>query len=172
HGSLADAFRPANPGTITLNDVRICESTGGVPRGLVPPWNVADESVHQPVSLPVGGSITCTSSYVLAQQHVDDGSIRVLPEADSSRTSPSRVYLTTDIPRNPAITIEAVPVGVPVDGFNAGDIATFTITVTNSGDVTLRNGEVSVSAGAMQFDCAHLADPLGHRLPQLEIGRA
>lgn len=170
HGSIAYTFTATNTGTITLNDVSIYESTGGIPLGLVLACTIDDESVQQPVSLPVGGSITCTSSYVLAQQHVDDGSIRVLPEADSSRTSPSRVYLTTDIPRNPAITIEAVPVGVPVDGFNAGDLATFTITVTNSGDVTLRNGEVSVSAGAMQFDCAHLADPLGHRLPQLAPG--
>ncbi|WP_338226204.1 DUF7507 domain-containing protein [Algoriphagus confluentis] len=137
-------FTVTNTGNVTLSDITVTDPLVTVNGG--------------PISLAPGASdnTTFTATYVLTQEDIDNG--YVVNTALAKGTSPNGVEVEdessdptpvensstecetcteTVIPQNPAIQVVKSDNGAQVDG--AGDVITYTLTVTNTGNVTLTN---------------------------------
>jgi uncharacterized repeat protein (TIGR01451 family) len=122
----------ANTGNVTLDSVAVTDDTAG--------------SVTCPgTTLASGEVMLCTATVVLSQTDVDLGSVTNIASVEGSlgATVVSDGASTT-IPLDPEPGISVVKVGiiddsvvVPVGRADAGDMANYSITVTNSGNVTL-----------------------------------
>lgn len=132
------SFKVTNTGNVVLKDVAVTDT------------KVA------PVTCPAGdlnpgASKTCTAtSYPLSQADVDAGS--VVNTATATGKTPQGVTLTaqdsvtTPVPSLPAIDLHKAASAVSdvdANGIDAGDQVTYTLTVTNTGNVTLNPVTVS-----------------------------
>ncbi len=117
----------SNTGNVTLSNVLVQDPLTGL-----------DVNVG---TLNVGASTAVNTDYVVTQADVDAGS--VLNTALTTGDSPDGEDPTdeteeeTPIERNPSIQVSKTDNGAVVDG--AGDVITYTITVSNTGNVTLSN---------------------------------
>ena len=122
------SFTITNTGTVTLDPVTVTDPLPGL------------SAISSPATLLAGGAdMTCTATYVITQADIDAG--QVDNEADVSGTRwPTGPDVTDDDPhseptvRNPDIDIDKTPASQIV---RPGETATFTIEVTNTGNVTL-----------------------------------
>ena len=121
------SFTITNSGTVTLDPVTVTDPLPGL------------SAISCPATLLAGGAdMTCTATYVITQADIDAG--QVDNEADVSGTPPTGPDVTDDDPhseptvRNPDIDIDKTPASQIV---RPGETATFTIEVTNTGNVTL-----------------------------------
>ncbi|MGO4263764.1 DUF7507 domain-containing protein, partial [Lysobacter sp. TAB13] len=99
-------------------------------------------------ALPAGGlnpsqTLTCTANYTVTQADLDAGSLTNIASAtDGTTTSPTDT-VTITATRNPAMTlVKSQPTNADNDGSGTvtiGDVLTYTITATNTGNVTLNN---------------------------------
>ena len=118
-----------------------------------------------PATLAPGESTTCTGSYTVTQGDIDgmgggDGKIDNTATANSDQTNP--VEASEDVPIMGTPDLDVVKVATDVDGDTdniiadkAGDIINYTITVTNSGTVTLTNVTVDDDlTGTVDAPCA------------------
>src|SRR5206468_3549824 len=103
---------------------------------------VTDPLTGDPVSadtLAVGASEDLSASYTLLQADIDTPagphSITNTATADSDQTDPTDSSVDTPIDYAPGISVEKKADVASVD--SAGDIITYTITVENTGDVSL-----------------------------------
>lgn len=174
--SVADiityTYTVSNTGNVTLYDVGVDESsatftgTGILP---APSWMSGGADIDgdaDALDLAVGsGTIIFTATYALTQEDIDAGMVanqavaEGSPEVgdpvkdDSDDDSPSEDEETVvEIPEAPAISIVKgsslnIAFEKPEDDVNAGDIITYTYVVTNTGNVTLDNIDVSEPGG-------------------------
>ena len=105
-------------------------------------------------TLVPGGSLICTGSYTVTQADIDnngggDGDIDNTATADSAQTEPVTDSAAVPLGQSPALSIEKTVTAVDGDTSapflvdEAGDVISYSILVTNAGNVTLT--EVSVS---------------------------
>ncbi|WP_338221301.1 DUF7507 domain-containing protein [Algoriphagus sp. oki45] len=153
--TISYTFTVTNTGNVTLSNITVTDPLVTVSGG--------------PISLAPGASdnTTFTATYVLTQDDINAG--YVVNTALAKGTSPKGVEVedessdptpveepSTDcetctetvIPQNPAIQVIKTDNGAQVDG--EGDVITYTLTVTNTGNVTLTN--VTVQDPLTQLD--------------------
>ena len=151
-----------NKGNVTLNSLTISDTIkdgNGANLSLDgPPSFVSATTSSTSTTLQVGGTATFTVNYTIDQQAVDSG--RVENSALGTASSPSGVQTSDtsddgddsdgDIDDDPTITLlTATPTLVVTksavlndpdsNGVDLGDTITYTIVVTNTGDLTLSN---------------------------------
>ena len=110
--------------------------------------------VNTGFTINVGGSLTCTGTYTVTQADIDnngggDGDIDNTVTADSEETGPDTASEDVPIIRNPELNVVKTATGVDADTtppFSvdaAGDVITYSIVVTNTGNVTLTGVSVN-----------------------------
>ena len=95
-------------------------------------------------SLAPGGTITCSASHAVTQDEINAGTaIANTATADSAETAPVAANASVSVSQSPALTITKA--GVVADGTADadGDVVDYTITVTNTGNMTLTGVAVS-----------------------------
>ncbi len=98
-------------------------------------------------TLAVSASMTCTGTYAVTQADIDAGLVYNMASADSNETGPATDDNTQPLPQNPAIRIVKGP---ELQKVAEGATVTFNITVTNTGNVSLTNVDVT---DALAPDC-------------------
>jgi hypothetical protein len=159
--TITYTFTVTNTGNVTLTNVTLVDSVGGVTitGGPIP-------------VLPVGAvdSTTFTGSYTITQADIDAGTF--LNVATVTGTPPVGPPVSDDddhdepLPQNPAIDL--IKTGVfqdeNGDGYaDVGETITYTFTVTNTGNVTLTNVTLVDSVGGVTIT--------GGPIPVLPVGR-
>ena len=135
---LTYSFEIANTGNIAINDIAIDDDLHGLSNIFID-WKGHDRS------LPAGSSVTGTATYTVTQEDVDSGKIKntaTVTGTDShggSLTASSSA--STGIERNPAIrTVKtADKTSITGDAAKPGTEIGYTVKITNTGNVTLRN---------------------------------
>ena len=129
-------FRIANEGNLTVNNVTLSDLSPGVSDPVCTTPNGS-------VSLAPGGVLECTATYVATQADFDAG--RVLNNATVTGTRPDGTALTPGESGNATLTIptdsgSALSIDKTADVASVsviGDQVNYTITTTNTGNVTL-----------------------------------
>nr|WP_277352197.1 isopeptide-forming domain-containing fimbrial protein [Knoellia sp. DB2414S] len=140
--SITYAFAVTNTGNQTLSTVTVADARLGVTGLACAP------------TLAPGDTATCTATYTLTQADLDAGVVR--NTATATATPPGGATPVTDdatatstLPTSPGIAIDKVAGEPTVSGgrlgttTDAGDTITYTLTVTNTGTVTLRDVEIT-----------------------------
>ena len=113
-----------NTGEVTLTGVTVSDSL------------ITDLSCTWPGAagtLEPGASVTCTGSHTVTQAEADTGKVDNTATADSNETGPVSAEYAVPVVGSPAIDIVKGEDGTVASGADY----TWTITVTNTGDVTL-----------------------------------
>ncbi|WP_420915629.1 DUF7507 domain-containing protein, partial [Algoriphagus confluentis] len=114
-----------NTGNVTLTDVTITDPLTGL-----------DQNIG---TLAPGESETITTTYTVTQQDVDRGSVTNLATATGTDPDGGETEGTDEIEvtgeKNPAIEIEKTTTTTSFD--EEGDVIEYSLTVTNTGNVTL-----------------------------------
>ncbi|MCB8925923.1 MAG: DUF11 domain-containing protein [Ardenticatenaceae bacterium] len=130
---LTYTFTTTNTGNVTLNGVTIVDPLPGL--------SVLSCDQTQPATLAVGGTLTCTATYIVMQADVDAGAVNNTATADSDQTGPDTDSETVSVPQNPALVLDKALFGyADEDGSGTvtlNDVLTYTFTTTNTGNVTL-----------------------------------
>lgn len=119
-----------------------------------------------PAALNAGASGSCTATYTVTQADIDGG--RLTNEAQASARLPSTLPVVSPLASVSSAAVQSAALSliktVDTDSFEAvGEVLTFTLTVTNSGNVTLPEAEVidaAPGAGAFDLDCPDLPGTL------------
>jgi len=114
-----------NTGNITLTGVTVTDNSAVV--GTCTPV--------QPSILAPGESMTCPASHVVTQGDVNNGLYVNTATADSNETPPSDDSALVEISQNPALGI--VKSEITNGPYSLGATITYSIVVTNTGDVAL-----------------------------------
>src|SRR5690606_9687007 len=98
-------------------------------------------------SVPVSGTCTLIGTYTVTAADVTTGSITNTGTGDSDETGPDTDVLVTPVVGSPALnTVKTLTGNADGDGSGTvtqGDVLTYAITVTNTGNVALNNVVVS-----------------------------
>ena len=129
---VAYTVTAANVGNVTLTGVTVSDPKLGTPV-CVPP---------QPASLAPGAQMVCTGTYTLTQADVNNGQVVNTATADSDQTPPSQTTVTVPLPQASALTLAKtgtldMTVVAPANRADVGDRVDYTLTATNTGNVTL-----------------------------------
>jgi uncharacterized repeat protein (TIGR01451 family) len=132
-----------NTGHVTLTNVTVTDSLGG--------------TLATGLTLAPGAVLTFNPTYTLTQADVDtkgggDFDIDNTATVTSTEAGPASDAATVPLQYSPAVTIDKAFTGVTGGNGNtvadfAGDILHYTVTVTNTGHVTLTNVTVTDSLG-------------------------
>ena len=122
--TLTYTITATNTGTATLTNVVVADALI-TPTGGTTPC----------ASLAPAGTCTLVGTYVVTQANVDAGQILNTGTADSDETAPVSDPNTVPVPQNPALTVVKVADKATVSV--VGEVITYTITVTNTGNVSL-----------------------------------
>ena len=160
-----------NTGNVTLTNVALTDTFvdgNGNPLTLTGPTFVSSDLGSLEGTLQVGETATYTATYVITQSDVDAGGVSNSVVADGDSPAGTTVSDTSDdgddldgntsddptettISQDPMLTIEKTSsLDLGADGIaTVGDIITYTYTVTNTGNVTLF--DVNVTEDAADF---------------------
>ena len=105
-------------------------------------------------ALAPGATVTCTGTYTVTQADIDDngggdGDIDNTATADSDQTGPESDSAAVPLDQTPALSIEKTVTGVDADTTApflvdaAGDVISYSILVTNTGNQTLTGVSVA-----------------------------
>ncbi|MDD3527132.1 MAG: hypothetical protein PHX39_09315, partial [Bacteroidales bacterium] len=94
-------------------------------------------------SVAPAGTCTLTGTYVVQQADMDAGQIVNTGTGNSDETDPVTSQVTTTIVQEPAMTIAKTLDTDISAGVMAGDVLTYTVRITNTGNITLHNVVVS-----------------------------
>ncbi|MBK1644967.1 hypothetical protein CKO25_09955, partial [Thiocapsa imhoffii] len=129
---LSYTVTATNDGTVTLAEVVVSDNR-------ITPASATCASVAP------GATCVLTGSYTVTQTDVDAGAVVNTAAAQSDQTDPVEDTLTTAIETDPALELEKVLSGADPDPVVLGRVLTYTVTATNTGDVTLTAVVVSDS---------------------------
>ena len=131
--SLTYTITATNSGNVTLNNVTVADGLTGD--------NTACEAVAP------GAACELVANYVVTQGDVDAGEITNVGTVDSDETEAADDSETVTVPQGPALEVDKVLTSnADEDGsgtVSLNDSLTYTITATNTGNVTLNNVTVS-----------------------------
>ncbi|GMA28798.1 beta strand repeat-containing protein [Arenivirga flava] len=142
--SIDYAFTIENTGNVTVSGVQLLDSKPGVTAPVID-WSAAAAEGR----LAPGQRVTATASYPIAQADVDAGSVR--NTATATGTLPSGDPVIGRSPESVVATAQATPSLRVVKGSTVadtngdgvtggvGDQVAYTITITNGGNVTVRD---------------------------------
>ena len=128
-------FTVTNSGNTTVTNISVSDLLAGL--GTISPATI--------VSLAPGLSTAFTATYTVTQGDVDAG--QIVNAATASATAPGNTHLTASdsvtlpISQSPSMTL--IKSSATSHEVNKGDTVTYTFTVKNTGDVTLRNVSVT-----------------------------
>jgi uncharacterized repeat protein (TIGR01451 family) len=132
--TITYSFVVENTGDSTLEDVSVSDPLPGLSAINCPSTTIAP-----------GDQLTCTATYVASQADVDSGAVTntatatAIPGAGTPLTAIDTVIVTST--RTPAISL--VKTATPDTVGNAGALVTFGFHVTNTGNVTLTDVDVT-----------------------------
>ncbi len=129
-GTITYSIVVTNTGNMTLTGVTVSDNNASL-GGCTP---------AQPATLAPGAAMTCPASHVVSQPDVDAGSFVNTATGDSDQTAPRDSTVTVTFAQNPGINIDKTPATQTV---LSGGTANFTLSVTNTGNVTLTGVVVS-----------------------------
>ncbi len=137
-----------NDGNVTVDNVFIVDTLPGVS------W--PDCTPSQPLSLAPGEVLTCTSTYIITQDDVDNG--KVVNVADVTGVSPTGIVTgtgTTTTPPDQKPSVKMVKTAEPNGGtLTLGQTITYTMVVTNDGNVTLSDVVITdTMSGLSALNC-------------------
>ena len=119
-----------NTGNITLNNVTVSDPK------LTP-------NSSSCATLAPNASCTLTGTYTVTLADMDAGQIINTGTGDSDETDPEPDQITTPLVKEPSITTVKTLLTDISGGVKAGDVFTYSVVVTNTGNVTLHNVTVS-----------------------------
>ena len=141
--TISYSFLVTNTGSVTLTDVTVTDGLAGLSAVVCPSTTLA-----------VGANMTCTATYVVTQTDVDAGNVHNsatasgTPPATPTNPNPTPIttppsVIDTPIAQTPALAT-AKTATLTVDNgtpgvANIGDVITYHVTVTNTGNMTLTN---------------------------------
>jgi uncharacterized repeat protein (TIGR01451 family) len=157
NASLGDeitfSFEVTNTGNITVTGIAISDEM----------FTAADIEITAVGDLAPGESATATAIYTVTAADVEAGTITSDAMATGIDVLGKDVLspvstLSVAIVQNPALELD-VEVLTPEDGVREGSTIDFIFTITNNGDVTLRDAELSTSLSEIEWsgDSAELA---------------
>ncbi|WP_069385474.1 DUF7507 domain-containing protein [Cellulosimicrobium cellulans] len=158
-------FDVVNTGNVTLTDVSVDEDSftgdGTMSAIQCPADGVA--------SLAPGERVTCEATYVLEQGDVDAGS--VTNTASASGTSPAGDPVPSDpstvrIPADPRPELEVVKTADLTEITAAGQTVTYSFEVTNTGNVTITDPQVTETAFSGTGEPPVISCPAGQLAPR------
>jgi LPXTG-site transpeptidase (sortase) family protein len=144
--TITYTFTVTNTGNVTLSNVTVTDTVGGVTISGGPIASLAPGAVD---------NTTFTGSYTLTQADVNSGSFTNTATATGTPPSGPAVSDSDDDSQilTPVPSVDLQKTGTLNDGGNgradAGDTITYTFTVTNTGNVTLTNVTVSEDFGGI-----------------------
>jgi len=156
-----------NVGSNTLTNVTVSDQAAAL--GTCTP--------AQPVaSLAPGEKVICPATYVVQQSDIDAGTYFNTGWGDSDQTNPLSSTIQVGFYQNPDLSITKV---AAEGAYGVGDSIPYTITATNSGDVTLHGVTVSDSGdpivscspvqGASLAPAASMICSVSHLVTQAEV---
>ncbi|PWJ47224.1 DUF7507 domain-containing protein, partial [Faecalicatena contorta] len=160
-----------NNGNVTLENIPVEET---LPGATFDTTGTATESIAK---LEPQESVSLAASYTVTQADVNKGevinNIATATVPGTTNPVPSNPTPVTPETKTPALTVEkAVKAGTKGTGENgtykAGDVAQYTITVTNSGNVTLESIPVNETLIGATFDSTNAAEAIIAKLEPKE----
>ena len=122
-----------NTGNVTLTGVTVVDAKLASARRCTP---------AQPATLAPGAQIVCTGTYTLTQADLNAGQVVNTATGDTDQTPPTQGTETVPLPQAPTLTLTKQgtidpTVVLPNARADAGDRIDYTLTATNTGNVTL-----------------------------------
>jgi len=134
-----------NTGNVTLHAVNVTDSTGLDSFTCVPTVPVA--------SLAPAGTIVCTGSHTIVQADMDAGQFVNTACAKSTEADAGCDTVTVTTTKTATLTLTKTDNLNPAKYDHVGQVVTYTLTATNSGNVTLHNVTVSDVPALDGFSC-------------------
>ena len=142
---IAYAIMVTNTGNVNLTGVTVTDPGAGVVLGTCTP--------SIPATIAPGASVACAASHAVTQADIDAGTYTNTAVADSNETLPSNASQTVPITQNPALKVlKTVTSAGPFS--KVGDVISYSITATNTGNQTLTGVTVTdAGVGAVLGTC-------------------
>lgn len=141
--TIAYSFLVSNPGNVALGSIAVVDD------------KLATAPVCPVTTLAAGANMTCSGTYTLTQADIDAGEVensayaRGTPSGSQTPIDSPPDSVTTTLEQNPSLTsAKAQTSNADEDGSNSvtlNDTLTYTVTVTNTGNVSLTNVVISDS---------------------------
>ena len=154
-----------NTGNVTLSNVNVTDSLAGA-------TFASGCAFASPISLSPGQSASCVASYGVTQTNVDAGSVTNTASATGkppvgANVTDSDVNTVTITPAAALDVTKTVKSGAPV---KAGDPVVWTVTVKNTGNVTLTNVTVTDAlSGATIVTPCGFSSPIASLAPSASV---
>jgi uncharacterized repeat protein (TIGR01451 family) len=134
--TISYTFTVSNDGNVTLTNVTVSDPKVTVSGG--------------PTTLDVGetDSTTFTGTYTITQADIDAGKVDNTATADSDESAPADGSTSTELPQSAALTITKT---VNKENIDAPQTLTYTITVENTGNVSINNVQLTDSLVTVQY---------------------
>jgi len=137
--SLVYEIVVTNTGNVTLHNVDVTDANATISNCDIPA-----------ATLSVGASITCTATHVATEADFNAGKIVNVAHAASDETDGNSNEVESSLTSDPSMSVtKSITSGSPAQ---VGDVITYSITLTNTGNVTLHNVYLS-DANATLGDC-------------------
>ncbi|MCI0157030.1 DUF11 domain-containing protein [Leifsonia shinshuensis] len=140
---LTYSFVATNTGSVTLTNVGITEQAFSGTGGAVNPVCPAGAPI------PPLGQVSCTATYTLTQADIDAGDLTNTATAHGSPPTGPAVDSTPStvaVPSDAAPALELQKSATPATAAAAGDVVDYTFTVTNTGNVTMKDISIAETA--------------------------
>ena len=132
------SYLVTNEGNVTLTGVGVSDNNA---TGESCDWATSSDAATGDGVLSPGETVTCSASHTVTQAEMDAGGTLDNIVTASSNEAPDAIDdLSIPINQNPSLTIDKSP---DIQTVTSGQTATFTITVSNDGNVTLTGVTVS-----------------------------
>ncbi len=130
-------FTATNTGSVSIDNANVTDPMGGL--------SVLSCTPTQGSTLAANAKITCTATYTVTQADVDAGHIDNTATIDGSDPSNNPVTATGNatVTTNASTDATFTKTVSPATGLGAGDTATYTFTVKNTGARTLVNTAIT-----------------------------
>jgi uncharacterized repeat protein (TIGR01451 family) len=113
-----------------------------------------------PATLAAGTSFTCTGTYAITQQDLDDGFVTDVAQASAVNGAVFSALDGVTITANQLPALALAKSGSPSVSSVVGTVITYTYTLTNSGNVTLRSPYTVSDDKTSNENCSAAASPL------------
>ncbi|HVL25205.1 MAG TPA: PT domain-containing protein, partial [Thermomicrobiales bacterium] len=155
-GTIHYTLEVTNTGNTTLRGVRVADEL------------LSDDEFVYGTLVP-GQAKTISAEYVITQQDIDNGVVHNHAYAHGQPPSGPQVRdddsYNVNLEQNPGLTIEK-SASTPAGDVTAGTVITYTFTVTNSGNVTVKNIVVEDVLGGLVWNAANPGGAVGTLAPK------
>ena len=155
---LGYSITATNNGNVTLTGVDVTDTAPGA-------GAFALDCSGLPATLPPGADGTCTATYSVTQQDLDDGFVTNVAAVDAvgpaGAVSAPDAEATSTVVTQPGLSIVKTVDETTYDA--VGDVLSYEVTVTNTGNLTVHAVTVEDEApgpGAFELDCSTLPGTL------------